>query len=433
MTHPFDVCIRGAGIVGSTLALLLARERLRVALVSLPRGPRPSSSAAAATPAYVGPATPTPAATPREGEQSSSEQPGDSGAARPDDAPAGARPDPADGHGDVRAYALNAASQDALTSLRCWPEGPSATAVRAMQVFGDDGGAVTFGAKGDEQGALAWIVDVPALEQKLAEAVREQALVEQVADAPPPAPLTVICEGRVSASRDALAVEYDVTPYGQHAIATRLSCEKPHGAIARQWFNAGRILALLPLGGAEGREVAVVWSVADSDMPQLMALLPEEFAARLEEASHHSLGKLTVTHHRAAWPLQLAQARRFIGQFKGSSAKKPRNFALAGDAAHTVHPLAGQGLNLGLADATCLAKVLRERDYWRSVGDEKLLRRYERSRKAGLLPMQSASDGMQRLFAHGGDTAQALRNWGMWGFERSGPLKAWAVRQAMGL
>ena len=441
MTQAFDVCIRGAGIVGRTLALLLARERLKVALVEQPAN-------AATIPESAAPAN--------------------AEAKRPADlSPSG--------HGDVRAYALNAASQALLTSLDAWPDERDCTAVTGMRVFGDGGGAVSFDAPprarapgarrrppfvsqphpephetnaGDAANedspqsqrtdpprgnALAYIVDVPALQTLLADAVRDQSAIESMTEPPAYAALTVICEGRASASRGGLAVPYDVTPYGQHAIATRVSCEQPHGGIARQWFDGGRILALLPLGGADGDTAAVVWSVADADAPQLMALAPDEFAAQLEAASHGALGQLQLTHERASWPLQLAQARRWTGRFDDDTLKKPRAWALAGDAAHTVHPLAGQGLNLGLADAAELAKVLHERDYWRGVADEKVLRRYERSRKAGVVAMRTATDGLQRLFAQEGERAQWLRNWGMRGFDRSGPIKAWAVRQAMGL
>ena len=409
MSQAFDVCIRGAGVVGRTLALLLARERLRVALcANAGQTPLPHSAADD----------------------------------RADGIPVAGK------RSDVRAYALNAASRSLLQSVRGWPDAvaagadsahPAITAVCGMQVFGDDGGRVTFGDAGAgdakaqrDADALAWIVDVPTLEQQLYEALRYQPLVERVA-APVAAPLTVICEGRTSISRDGVKADFDTSSYGQQAIATRARGEQPHGGVARQWFENGDILALLPLGGSQGHDVAVVWSVDEARLPSLLALDPSGFAARLQEASHDAVGSLTLTHERAAWPLQMAQARHWIGRFDDDTPKKPRAWAIAGDAAHTVHPLAGQGLNLGLADAEALAAALRERDYWRSVADPRLLRRYERSRKAGLLKMRAATDGLQRLFAHQNGRVQALRNWGMWGFERSGPLKAWAVRQAMGL
>ena len=130
----------------------------------------------------------------------------------------------------------------------------------------------------------------------------------------------------------------------------------------------------------------------------------------------------TLQGERASWPLQLARADHWVGP----------GWALAGDAAHTVHPLSGQGLNLGLADVAELARVLKAREYWRSPGDLKLLRRYERARKADVLSTSLATDGLQQLFSLAGSPAQALRNWGMRGFDRSGPLKDWVARRAMG-
>ncbi len=376
MAQTFDICIRGAGIVGRTLALLLARERLRVALVASP------APAAGAT-------------------------------------------------SDVRAYALNSASRTLLEGLRSWPDATHATAVTSMQVAGDQGGAVRFDAQAQGVDALAWIVDVPALETRLAEAVRYQPQVETLSE-PVDAALTVVCEGRASQTRAEFGVEFEVTPYEQHAIATRLTCELPHGQVARQWFLPDGILAFLPLGGPEGNSVAVVWSVQKEQVPGLLTLAPEEFTERLEAASQRTLGSLQLAGERASWPLQQARADRWCGAL-APKGKQQRSFVLAGDAAHNVHPLAGQGLNLGLADAQALAGLLHGRDYWRSVADTKLLRRYERERKAALLPMGLATDGLQQLFARQDGPWQALRNWGMKGFERSGPIKNFVARQAMGI
>jgi len=122
----------------------------------------------------------------------------------------------------------------------------------------------------------------------------------------------------------------------------------------------------------------------------------------------------------------MAHAERWGGTHAGKA------WVLAGDAAHNVHPLAGQGLNLGLADVAALAKILHEREYWRSAGDEKLLRRYERSRKAEVAAMGATMDGLQQLFWQRGAPWQAARNWGMNGFDHSGPFKQWVARQAMG-
>ena len=412
MSQHYDICIQGSGIVGRTLALLLARERLRVALVSTP-------------------------------------------------APNAAKE-------DVRAYALNAASRQLLTSLRAWPDAAHATPVLGMQVQGDAKGAsqgeVNFSAAEQGVAALAWIVDVPALETHLAQAVKFQPLIEVIESTPATssdtvsthsqnvkagirADLTVICEGKNSVTRQQLAVEFDVTPYQQHAIAARLTGSLPHGGIARQWFKGGEtqgeILAFLPLSdglnaadgansAADGNSVALVWSVSPERAKALMALDAADFAAEVGLASGNALVDMQLYSERATWPLQLARANHWVGVDAALG-----NWALAGDAAHTVHPLSGQGLNLGLADVAELAKVLGGKEYWRPVGDMKLLRRYERARKLDVLTLGTVTDGLQQLFARGGGAEktpwQLLRNVGMQGFERSGGLKHWVTKRAMGL
>lgn len=366
MVATHDICIRGSGIVARTLALLLARERLRVALVT--------------------------------------------GEAVPSAAP------------DVRAYALNDASRALLDSLRCWPAVQDATPVQRMEVFGDDGGAVHFDAAEQGAVALAWIVDVPALEALLADAVRFQPRIEPVAQ-PVEATLTVVCEGRASATREAYGVQYEVTPYEQHAIATRLRCARPHAQVARQWFSGAEILAFLPLGGPQGDTVAVVWSVPPARAEALLAEDEAAFCAAIEAASGSALGAVQLVAERARWPLQLARAARWVGP----------GWALAGDAAHSVHPLSGQGLNLGLADAAALARTLHAREYWRSVGDLRLLRRYERERAADVWLTGSVTDALQRLFLAPGDAARTLRNRGLSGFDRAGWLKHWVAQRAMNL
>jgi 2-polyprenyl-6-methoxyphenol hydroxylase-like FAD-dependent oxidoreductase len=374
MSKPFDVCIRGDGVVGRTLALLLARERLRVALVA-----RPAPAAASV------------------------------------DAPT-----------DVRAYALNGASRAVLQTLRCWPETPFVTPVQEMQVWGDDGGKLDFSALDVAQEALTWIVDVPALEEQLIQAVRYQPQIE-IVQAPVKAALSVVCEGKKSQSRGEFGADWRVKLYPQKAIAARLQSDRPHGGVARQWFSAGDILALLPLSGITGNSVALVWSVSVERAEALEKLPPEEFCAALQAVFDpevaQQVGALRLISPRASWPLALATAGHWVGP----------GWALAGDAAHTVHPLAGQGLNLGLADAVCLAKVIGQREYWRALGDEKLLRRYERARKADVAAMGAVTDGLHGLFAQTDGRWQALRNWGMKGFARSGLLKDWVTRQATGL
>ncbi|MFZ3128949.1 MAG: FAD-dependent monooxygenase [Rhodoferax sp.] len=376
MTRPFDICIRGAGIVGRTLALHLAGKQLRVALTA------PGLTAAA---------------------------------------PSGTTPDGS----DVRAYALNLTSRQLLESVRCWPGEQDATPVLGMQVQGDDGGQVAFAASEQGTDALNWIVDVPALEARLADAVRFQPLIE-VFDTPQAATLTVVCEGRASSTREELGAEWDVTPYGQWALATRVQCAQAHAQVARQWFSQGEILAFLPLGGPQGNLCAVVWSVSPERAQTLQTTPDDDFCRQLEAASRGTLGAITLTSGRKVWPLQQALARRWSGRAAHGA------WVLAGDAAHNVHPLAGQGLNLGLADVAELVRVLDTRPYWRNVDDARLLRQYERARKADFAVIGQAGDALQQLFAHPHPALQALRNWGMNRFEQSGPIKQWVARRAMG-
>jgi ubiquinone biosynthesis UbiH/UbiF/VisC/COQ6 family hydroxylase len=294
-----------------------------------------------------------------------------------------------------------------------------------MQVHGDDGGNVTFNAADQGSDALNWIVDVPVLEGLLAEAVRFQPLIE-VVDTPQSAALTVVCEGRASSTRQEFGVEFDATPYNQWALAARVQCAQGHAQVARQWFSQGEILAFLPLGGAQGDVCAVVWSVTPARAQALQSTGTEAFCEALAAASHGELGTLTLTSPRNVWPLQHAQAR----QWSGVSAQGA--WVLAGDAAHNVHPLAGQGLNLGLGDVAELVRILDTRAYWRSVGDPKLLRQYARARKADLALIGQAGNAMQQLFSNTHPALQSLRNWGMNGFENSGPIKQWVARRAMG-
>lgn len=370
MAKPYDICIRGAGIVGRSLALHLAAKRLRVALV-----------------AHDFPDNPA--------------------------------------HSDVRAYALSPASRALLEAIRCWPDARHATAVTRMQVQSDANDPVVFDAAQQGTEALNWIVDVPVLESLLKEAVRFQPLIEMVTH-PAPAELTVVCEGRASQTRAEFGVEFDTKPYHQSALATRVLCALPHAQVARQWFDNGEILALLPLDGEHGKTCALVWSLSPQRAQALLSDEPDVFCQALLDASRGALGAFSLASDRKIWPLQAAQARTWVGSASTG------NWLLAGDAAHNVHPLAGQGLNLGLGDVAELVKILDHRAYWRSVGDPKLLRAYERARKAEFAVVGGSGDALHHIFQFQHPAFQTLRTLGMRGFERSGPFKQWVAQRAMG-
>jgi len=377
----FDVCIRGAGIVGRSLALMLASQGLRVALVNL------HASANAGQ-----------------------------------------------GHSDVRAYALNMAAKQLLTDLRCWPEASACTPILKMHIEGDQGGNLEFSAADQGVKALNWMVDVPSLENNLRNASSFQPLIQELAENVA-APLTVICEGRASQTRAELGVAFDVKHYDQHALACRIRTQAPHSQVARQWFqntHGPEILAFLPIGGEASHEWAVVWSLTIARAQALQNVSADAFQLQLQDASQGIAGFVELISERAVWPLQLAKAARWTGTMPGSgTGKQAASFVLAGDAAHAIHPLAGQGLNVGLADAAKLASVIQAKEFWRPISDLKLLRRYERARQAEVVAMGCVTDGLQTLFAEPSVPVQKLRNWGMSAFNQLSPLKKWMAGEAM--
>ena len=203
--------------------------------------------------------------------------------------------------------------------------------------------------------ALAWIVDAAALERELESAVRFAPHVTPVVD-DVDAELLAICEGGASNARAARGIGFERHDYGQRAIAARVVTSRPHRGIAHQWFGSPDVLALLPFDTPEPeRSAALVWSLPQARADALLALDDASFGRTLTEATGGAVGEIRVASTRAAWPLQLGRAECWTGE----------GWALLGDAAHVVHPLAGQGLNLGLADVAALARVLAGREPWR--------------------------------------------------------------------
>ena len=371
--NDFDVHVLGTGIVGRSLALALARAGLQVALQ--------------------------------------------------------AEPARAAGDDDVRAYALNPASVELLRGLKVWDALPagSATAVVDMRVQGDaNGSALDFSAWQQHVSALAWITDAAVLERELAAAVRFAPHITVVeAGAPVRAALTALCEGKTSAARAALGVTFERHDYGHQAIAARLTSRRGHQGVARQWFRSPDVLALLPFDTPQPEHsYALVWSVPNERAHALLALDAATFEHELMQATAGEAGELVLASPRAAWPLMQATASAWCGP----------GWVLLGDAAHVVHPLAGQGLNLGLADVAALVSVLKQREPWRALGDEKLLRRYARERLAPTWAMGQLTGGLLQLFSPNAQQAPALRelrNRGLTLVNRLSPLKRWLTARAL--
>jgi len=233
--------------------------------------------------------------------------------------------------------------------------------------------------------------------------------------------LLVGADGGRSAVRRAAGIDSAETAYEQHALVTHLEPERPHEHTARQRFLPSGPLGLLPLD--DGR-ISVVWSTAPDEADAALRLDDDALGQRLSDASDHVLGALRAGGERGVFPLRAAHASRYV----------EAGLALIGDAAHTVHPLAGQGANLGFADAALLATVLRAAlDAGEYPADRPVLRRYERARRGANAGMMNALTGLNRLFAADSPFVGELRKTGMMLFNRSGPLREKAVAIALGM
>jgi 2-octaprenylphenol hydroxylase len=234
------------------------------------------------------------------------------------------------------------------------------------------------------------------------------------------ADLLIGADGARSLVRDTAGIPVMRRPYAQTAFVTHVRPEQPHGSTARQRFLEDGPLGMLPL--ADGR-ISVVWSTTPETARQAMSAGDEELGQLLTDASDEVLGELAAAGPRGTFPLCAQHARNYV---------LPR-LALIGDAAHAVHPLAGQGANLGLADAGALSAVIEEAiKKGEHPGDRPVLRRYERARKGANATMLHLMTGLNQLFAANSPTIGELRRAGMRLFNVSGPLRERAVRVALG-
>ncbi len=235
------------------------------------------------------------------------------------------------------------------------------------------------------------------------------------------ADLVVAADGARSFVRSAVGIETKEWPYEQTAFVTHLRPERPHQATAWQRFLRDGPLGVLPL--ADGR-VSVVWSTTPAIAEQALAAGDEELGRMITDASDHVLGKLEIAGSRGAFPLCARHAMRYVLP----------NLALVGDAAHAIHPLAGQGANLGLQDAAKLADVVTAAiGDGLHPGDKPVLRRYERARKGANATMLHFMTGLNRLFTTDSVLIGELRTAGMRAFNRSGPIRERAVKVALGV
>ena len=391
-TRDYDVVILGAGLVGLSLAASLARQGLRVAIVD---------RAAIDAPSVV----------------------------------------PGDDDWDARVYAVSPGSAAFLDSIRAWQRlgDHRRCAIESMEVRGDAGGKLTFSAYELGERALAWIVENRELHTALLACVRDTPGIDVLGARAPAniawsaraaelsfddgdvlsSRLIVGADGVRSWTRAQAGMHDDPTPYAQTAVVANFAIEQAHRGRAFQWFLPEEgVLAWLPL---PGRRISMVWSASETLAQQLLALDGSALSERVAVAGRSSLGALTTITAPLGFPLSLLRLPSVIGQ----------RLALVGDAAHGVHPLAGQGVNLGFGDAAVLSAILAARGAVRDPGSSLLLRRYARRRLEPVFAMQGVTDGLVRLFGSRSPWMGTLRNRGMSLVGSVGPLKRLLAQPAL--
>ena len=392
-----DLIIVGAGMVGSALALALQDQGLEILLVD-------------GSPLSVKPFDPQAAFEPR-------------------------------------VSALSVASQRILERLGVW-EGIAARRVcpyGEMQVWDGSGtGQIHFSAASVHAESLGHIVENRVVQDALLERLHDSSIgllpgarLEQLRRSGEGwllslndgrelrAPLVIAADGANSAVRRLAGCATREWDYLHHAIVTSVRCAKPHQATAWQRFTDDGPLAFLPLAGPAGEHwCSIVWSVTPTEAERLMALDDAGFRRALGFAFEHRLGEVLQADPRLCIPLRQRHAKRYVED----------GLALIGDAAHSIHPLAGQGVNLGFLDVAVLAEVLlHAMQRGERLSDVKVLSRYERRRMPHNLAMMAAMEGFERLFQADPLPVRWLRNSGLNWVDDLPEAKALFVRQALGL
>tara|TARA_Y100001936_G_scaffold244586_1_gene285201 strand:- start:14012 stop:15181 length:1170 start_codon:yes stop_codon:yes gene_type:complete len=368
----FDVVIIGGGIIGSSLALSLKNSGLNIALIES----RPPSVF------------------------------------------------PDNNSWDNRIYAISPSSASFLESINVWPviDKNRITPVYNMEIFGDDNSArLDFSAYDIGIPELAFIVENRQLQKAAWNELKKQNTKLEVfcpmqctsiewTEAQTnihlsdgnllQTSLVIGADGVNSWVRNKAEIEVTQNSYQQNAIVANFNSDLSHQHIARQWFRRDGVLALLPL---PNKTVSMVWSANENQAIRISKLSDEDLCQQVEEASNNTLGNLELITKPVSFPLNFVHVKNLI---------KPR-LALIGDAAHGIHPLAGQGVNLGLRDVRELVSIISGWKGKEDCGDYMLLRRYERARKEDILTMEFTTDSLQKLFNNKNLTISRLRNLGL--------------------
>lgn len=350
---------------------------------------------------------------------------------------------------DPRVSAISVGSQRMLQAIGAWPlmEQQRISPYDGMYVWDADGtGAIEFAAKDMAEPVLGHIVEnrvvLSSLLQKLQQfenldfyCPKKIARLDRQAQGwnvtlndglELSADLLVGADGALSSVRALAGIDCSEKPYHHRAVVTTIETEEPHGAVARQRFMATGPLAFLPLLAEDGGQqyCSVVWSLDQDRAEEISALGDDQFRFALAQASEHCLGEIVSFEGRFSFPLLQRHAEKYVAP----------GLALVGDAAHTIHPLAGQGVNLGFMDAAVLIEEIdRGQRRGLAAGELMVLRRYERRRRGPNTLMMQSMTGFKELFAADQLPVRWLRNSGLDVSNRIAPLKSQFMLHAMGL